>query len=268
LLRRLSGVGAVFLAICFLLPAAAAADPGAISGGSLPAPGDAGLVVWGGGTTNELESVVAQSCTPRSAWANRSGGGLIGYIFGAPSAVNSGFLSQYPNGSLPAETPLVIVCADKVQAASAAAQATPKAPSSEIRVAAAVRPEIDTAAEAAMLALVNEARAAAGLGSLSLDQSLVGVAREHSSDMWARGFFSHVNPDGLDPFDRMKAAGIKFGWAGENLAIAPTISVAHRNLMDSPGHRENLLNPNFRRIGIGVAHHSELGLIVTQVFTD
>src|SRR5690606_23930162 len=111
-------------------------------------------------------------------------------------------------------------------------------------------------------------RAAAGLGSLTLDQSLVDVARDHSSDMWARGFFSHVNPDGLDPFDRMKAAGIKFGWAGENLAIAPTTAVAHQNLMDSPGHRENLLSPNFRRIGIGVAHHSEMGLIFTQVFTD
>ena len=258
----------MLFALIILVPSAASADPGAISGGTLPSPGDTGLVVWSGGTTNELESVVAQSCDPRSAWANRSGGGLIGFIFGAPSAVNASFLGQYPSGSLPAETPLVIVCASDVEAASAATPATTRSPSSEIRVGAAVSPEIDTAAEAEMLALVNDARAAAGLGALTLDQSLVGVAREHSSDMWARGFFSHVNPDGLDPFDRMKAAGIKFGWAGENLAIAPTTGVAHGNLMDSPGHRENLLNPNFRQIGIGVAHHTELGLIFTQVFTD
>lgn len=258
----------MLLVISILLPGIASADPGAINGGSLPAPGETGLVVWGGGSTGELESVVAGACPPRSAWANRSGGGLVGFIFGAPSAVNADFLGHYPNGALPADTPLVVVCGGGSAAlASTAAPATAPA-SREVRIAASVGPEIDRAAEAEMLALVNDARASAGLGSLRLDQSLVAVARAHSTDMWSRGFFSHVNPDGLDPFDRMRAANVEFGWAGENLAIAPTTAVAHGNLLDSPGHRENLLNPNFEKVGIGVAYHADLGLIFTQVFTD
>jgi uncharacterized protein YkwD len=265
--RRIAGGGIALLALILLLPSVVSADPGAISGGSLPEPGGTGLVVWGGGSTSELASVVETSCAPRSAWANRSGGGLVGFIFGAPSAVNSAFLSHYPGGSLPAETPLVVVCADSGQAATSAAPA-PQTPQPEIRVATTVGAEIDTVAEAAMLALVNEARASAGLKPLVLDQALVEVARAHSSDMWSRGFFSHTNPDGLSPFDRMSSAGISFGWAGENLAIAPTTAIAHQNLMDSPGHRENLLSPNFGRIGIGVAHHTDLGLIFTQAFTD
>ena len=55
-----------------------------------------------------------------------------------------------------------------------------------------------------------------------------------------------------DPFDRMRDAGIVFGTAGENLALAPTLDIAHDGLMNSPGHRANILGTQFRKVGIGV----------------
>jgi uncharacterized protein YkwD len=61
--------------------------------------------------------------------------------------------------------------------------------------------------------------------------------------MFQQGFFAHVDQDGRSPFDRMKAGNVTFGAAGENLALAPTVQIAHDGLMNSPGHRANILNP-------------------------
>src|SRR5690242_7251780 len=106
--------------------------------------------------------------------------------------------------------------------------------------------------EKRMLDLVNQERAAAGLRPLAPDPELTEVARQHSADMFARGYFAHDTPEGLNPFDRMRAANVHFLTAGENLALAPTLSVAHTGLMNSPGHRENILRPQFGRVGIGI----------------
>ncbi|MDQ3685021.1 MAG: CvpA family protein [Acidobacteriota bacterium] len=126
------------------------------------------------------------------------------------------------------------------------------------------RPEL----EAEMLELVNEERIAAGLRPLAADPELVEVARRHSADMWARGYFSHVTPDGRDPFERIREANIRFLTAGENLALAPTVRVAHTGLMNSPGHRANILQPQFGRVGIGIMDGGMRGLMVTQNFRD
>ena len=80
--------------------------------------------------------------------------------------------------------------------------------------------------------------------------------------MFARGYFSHRSPEGEDPFQRMTDAGIKFRTAGENLTLAPTLQIAHTGLMDSPGHAANILNPNFRRVGIGVMTGGRRGIMV------
>jgi hypothetical protein len=102
-----------------------------------------------------------------------------------------------------------------------------------------------------MLELVNRERAAAGLAPLAADPELTEVARRHSVDMFARGYFSHHTPEGKDPFDRIRAADVRFRTAGENLALAPTLPDAHTGLMNSPGHRANILRPQFGRVGIG-----------------
>ncbi|MBL0420187.1 CvpA family protein [Ramlibacter sp. AW1] len=126
------------------------------------------------------------------------------------------------------------------------------------------RPEL----EARMLGLVNQERARRGLPALQPDPDLTPVARAHSADMFARGYFSHVSPDGSDPFDRIRQAQVRYLTAGENLALARTLELAHQGLMESPGHRANILRPTFGRVGIGVLDGGRYGLMVTQVFRN
>lgn len=130
------------------------------------------------------------------------------------------------------------------------------------------RLEINQSAEQQLLALVNEERQKQGRRSLTIDQDLTEVARAHARDMWQRQYFSHVNPDGQDPFDRLKAANVQFITAGENLALAPTVGLAHEGLMNSEGHRANILEESFGRIGIGVVEGAPFGEMVVQVFSD
>jgi len=122
--------------------------------------------------------------------------------------------------------------------------------------------------EKQMLDSVNRERQAAGLQPLAPDPELTEVARRHSADMFVRGYFAHDTPDGLTPFDRMRAANVRFITAGENLALAPTISVAHTGLMNSPGHRANILRKEFGRVGIGVMDGGMRGLMVSQEFRN
>lgn len=122
--------------------------------------------------------------------------------------------------------------------------------------------------EKQMLELVNQERRAAGLPSLAPDPELTEVARGHSTDMFARGYFAHDTPEGLTPFDRMRDSGVRFITAGENLALAPTIPVAHTGLMNSPGHRANILRREFGRLGIGVMDGGMRGLMVSQEFRN
>jgi uncharacterized protein YkwD len=126
------------------------------------------------------------------------------------------------------------------------------------------RPEL----EARMLDLVNQERVAAGLQPLAPDPELTQVARKHSTDMFARGYFAHVTPEGRDPFERMREANVRFVTAGENLALAPTLQIAHTGLMRSPGHRANILQRDFGRVGIGIMDGGIHGLMVTQDFRN
>jgi uncharacterized protein YkwD len=129
-------------------------------------------------------------------------------------------------------------------------------------------PKVREDLEVRMLELVNEERVKRGLKALKADPEIQVVARAHSVDMFARGYFSHYTPEGKDPFDRMRAGGIKFMTAGENLALAQTLSIAHTGLMNSPGHRANILRPAFGRVGIGVLDGGIHGLMITQNFRN
>lgn len=122
--------------------------------------------------------------------------------------------------------------------------------------------------EAEMLVLLNEERVAEGLKPLVADTALRAVARAHSADMFARGYFSHVSPEGATPFDRIIRAQIRFRTAGENLALAPTVEIAHSGLMNSPGHRANILRPAFGRVGIGIMDGGRRGVMVSQEFRN
>lgn len=120
--------------------------------------------------------------------------------------------------------------------------------------------------EQRMLELVNQERVKAGLKPLQIDMALVRLARLKAQDMIDRGYFSHTSPTYGSPFDMMRAAGVQYRYAGENLAGAPTVSSAHTNLMDSPGHRANILNANFTKIGIGVVSGGPYGKMFVQMF--
>ena len=129
-------------------------------------------------------------------------------------------------------------------------------------------PEVRESLEKAMLDLVNKERKEHDLAPLAADSAITHVARDHSRDMFARSYFSHISPEGLSPFDRIRKANILFLTAGENLALAQTLAIAHEGLMNSPGHRANILNPAFGRVGIGVLDGGMYGLMITQEFKN
>lgn len=129
-------------------------------------------------------------------------------------------------------------------------------------------PKPDSSAEQDMLGLVNKERTENGLNNLTFATPLRDLAREYSKDMLIRGYFSHYNLEGQSPFDRMDASGIIYSYAGENLALAPSTDLAMQGLMNSPGHRANILNSNFTKIGIGVMDGGVYGKMFTQEFTN
>ena len=126
----------------------------------------------------------------------------------------------------------------------------------------------DSTAESGMVDLVNKERVQKGLAPLTLDPSISTVARGKSRDMFERRYFSHYDPDGKNAADRMDAAKISYTVVGENLAYAPDLASAHDGLMNSPGHRANILEPRFGRIGIGVIDGGIYGKMFTQIFAD
>lgn len=128
--------------------------------------------------------------------------------------------------------------------------------------------KVDEAAEQTMLNLINQERTSRGLRHLSLSFELRDLARNYARDMFERGYFSHYNPEGLSPFNRMNNRGIMFTAAGENLALAPNVELAHQGLMNSPGHRANILSSDFGKIGIGVIDGGIYGEMFVQEFTN
>lgn len=129
-------------------------------------------------------------------------------------------------------------------------------------------PTIDGESEEQMLSLINRERTKKGLPPLRMDENLREVARSHANDMLQRGYFSHYTLEGMSPFDRMNKFGIAFIDAGENLALAPSTSIAHQGLMNSPGHRANILGPTFHKVGIGVLDGGIYGKMFVQEFTN
>lgn len=146
-------------------------------------------------------------------------------------------------------------------------------PQSKERISLDVSPEtseltVDEASERWMVELVNSERTKAGLSVLTVDAKITAVARAYSRDMFEKRYFSHVSPEGTDAGDRLESGGVSFMYAGENLAYAPNVPTAHQGLMESEGHKKNILDPEFHRIGIGVVDGGIYGKMFTQNFTD
>jgi len=127
---------------------------------------------------------------------------------------------------------------------------------------------VDNASEKKMFDEVNNERAKAGLFSLTFSDALTKVGEAHCKDMLKGGYFSHYTLKGISPFDRMTQAGINFNYAGENLALAPSVDLAMKGLMQSPGHRANILSSNFKTVGVSVIDGEIYGEMFCQEFTD
>ncbi|MEU1529134.1 CAP domain-containing protein [Streptomyces fagopyri] len=118
-----------------------------------------------------------------------------------------------------------------------------------------------------VVALTNAERAGEGLPPLLADAPLTGAAQAHSDDMVARAFYSHTSPEGGRPWDRAAAAGSTRRTIGENIACGQrSPAEVVRGWMDSPGHRANILKPDFTHIGVGFAGGGEAGTYWTQLF--
>lgn len=128
------------------------------------------------------------------------------------------------------------------------------------------QPRVDL--EEAMLAKINTERTARNLKPLKMHERARAVARQYGAYLFAQGIFSHTDLAGRGPAERMQAAGITYTMAGENLALNATLDGAHQGLMESKGHRENILYPFFTRVGIGVIDGGEYGIIFVQEFLN
>ncbi|WP_105973794.1 CAP domain-containing protein [Streptomyces geranii] len=123
----------------------------------------------------------------------------------------------------------------------------------------------EAAAEAEVLQLVNEERAKVGCSAVSANSALRELAESFSEDMAARDFFDHTDPDGLSPWDRADKAGIT-NLGGENIARGQADAAAVMEAwMNSPGHKANILNCDFKTLGVGV-HFGSGGPWWTQDF--
>lgn len=123
-------------------------------------------------------------------------------------------------------------------------------------------------AEIRMLDLINVERTQRGLRALEMDEGLRKVARAHSEEMFKLSYFDHVSPVTGTPFDRLDRAEIAYQLAGENIAYAPNVDVAHYGLMNSPPHKENILESKYGKVGIGIISAGPWGEMYTQEFTD
>ena len=103
------------------------------------------------------------------------------------------------------------------------------------------------------VSLLNAHRADVGCSALVWNGAVAEVAQAHSVDMATRSFFSHTNPDGKSPFDRLSEAGVAFSSAGENIAHGyPTAAAVLAGWLDSPGHRANIENCALTQHGVGL----------------
>ncbi|GAA4375377.1 CAP domain-containing protein [Actinomadura verrucosospora] len=133
--------------------------------------------------------------------------------------------------------------------------ATPFSPAGRSRFAAEV------------VSLTNAHRASHGLRPLADNPRLTAAAQAYSEDMAVRRFYSHTSPEGTQPWDRARAAGSTHLGIGENIACGQrSPAEVVQGWMDSPGHRANILKPDFTHIGVGFQGGGTAGTYWTQLF--
>ena len=151
--------------------------------------------------------------------------------------------------------------------ASSGTQPTPASRAPAAPAARSVEPSDAAAIEQEIFALVNQARAAAGAPSLTYHTGLADAARAHSQELSTGAFFAHESPTTGSPRDRIERAGIRAYRTGENIADHYSVRGAHEMLMESPGHRKNILSRDYSHIGIGAVRRGGQ-IYLTQKFVS
>ncbi|BAU28684.1 putative YkwD family protein [Aneurinibacillus soli] len=123
-----------------------------------------------------------------------------------------------------------------------------------------------TADEQQMLDLVNKERTQRGLAPLKANLELTKLARLKAQDMIDKNYFSHQSPTYGSPFDMMNRFGVSYRTAGENIAGNSSVAAAHTALMNSEGHRANILNTAYTEVGIGIVNGGPYGKMFVQMF--
>ncbi|MQL61953.1 CAP domain-containing protein [Streptomyces vinaceus] len=201
-----------------------------------------------GGTSGSAEAPSRDASTP----ASRDGGRATSP---APSATPSA-------PAAPTTAPEAEKTPEKTESAAAPekteeqAQDRRTAPETERKAGDQSQGKGQTSAEstaaAAVLRLVNAERAKVGCSPVTADSALTSLATAFSDDMADRGFFDHTDPDGDTPWDRAQAAGVS-NLGGENIARGQADAEAVMQAwMNSPGHKANILNCDFKTLGVGV----------------
>jgi uncharacterized protein YkwD len=235
-----------------------------IAGGTLMIAG--GLFVQGafGASSTEMAPALAQDATPASkAGLNPPPAAPLD-----PTATSTPEPSSTeappvptdvpPTEVPPTEAPTVVVTAAPTTApptrAPAAPTAVPPTPASAPpQAVVGLRPF-----EQAMFDSHNTMRSNAGLTGVTIDARLVEVARRRAQDMAAKNYFAHTSPTGETAFTILEEIGYAYKLAGENIARnnypdPETVQVSMTGFMNSPSHRSNILEPAYRRVGIGFA---------------
>jgi len=115
---------------------------------------------------------------------------------------------------------------------------------------------------------VNQERRSVAVAALVSDRCLMATATARANDMLNRNYFSHIAPDGTAPWQTMRSNGCAFHAMGENIAEAPDPTFAVTELWKSPEHRQNTLNGQFHKVGIGVAVRPDGTEIFVEDFSD
>lgn len=116
--------------------------------------------------------------------------------------------------------------------------------------------------------IVNQERANVGLAPLAYDEQITYAATQRSYEMAVHSYFQHARPDGRSCFTVMKEYGVSYRRAGENIAAGQeTPEIVMNAWMNSPGHKANILKPEFTKIGVGIAANQYGRIYWTQLFT-
>lgn len=144
----------------------------------------------------------------------------------------------------------------------------PTAPTAPSAPAANLIPPVSalTAEEQQMVDMINQERLAAGLSPVIADLRLTAVGRTKANDMKENNYFSHTSPTYGSPWAMMQMAGLTVRWAGENISGNKSVTASMSALMQSPGHRANILDPRFTHVGVGIAYGTAYGTLYVQEF--